>query len=172
MTDIGTLSERMNFSWVEDGAIAGCRSPRTSSEIAFLVSVGIRALVRLASEEETGIMCAEVAAYGLAECYEPVIDWSPPSQDQLDRIVVFVNDAIQSGRPVAVACGYGYGRTGTVLACYLVSNGLGSEAAIQHLLSVRPCSSELARVPGQREAIVEFSRRWLAGKRVKPPQVS
>jgi atypical dual specificity phosphatase len=160
MNDIVAFSERMNFSWVEEGAIAGCRSPRTSHELAFLVSVGVQALVRLASVEETGLMRADVAARGLAECYEPVEDCTPPSQEQLDRVVGFANDAIRSGKPVAVACGYGYGRTGTALACYLVSKGLDSEAAIRRLLEVRPCSSEITRVPGQRQAIVEFGRRW------------
>lgn len=149
----------MNFAWFEDGRVAACRGPRTERELSFLVSTGIRALVRLAHEEETGISSAEVLAGGLVDCYEPVKDWTAPSQHQIDRVISFMNDSLESGKPVAVSCGAGYGRTGTILACYLVSHGNSAEAAIQQLIEKRPCSREILSVPGQRDAIYEFQRR-------------
>ncbi len=156
-------SVAMNFGWLEQDRIAGCRGPRSDNDLAFLASKRIKALVRLAHEEETGIFTADVDANGIEDCYEPVPDRTAPSQDQIDRIMSFVRNAIEKGRPIAVSCGAGCGRTGTVLACYLVSAGHSAEDAIQKLLAVRPCSREILVVPGQREAVLEFERRLKQG---------
>jgi len=156
-------SVAMNFSWVEQDRIAGCRGPRSDKDLAFLTSAGIRALVRLAHEHETGISKADVEAHGLEDCHEPIPDWNPPTQTQIDGIVEWVCNAIAGGKPVAVSCGAGYGRTGTVLACYLIASGRTAEDAIQHLFSVRPCSREILTVPGQRDAVLKFGRRCEQG---------
>ena len=157
--DIEKYIRAMTFSWLEDDRIAGCRGARTDADLAFLASKGIRALVRLAYEEETGITAHEVEAAMLEDCYEPVEDFHPPSQTQIDRVIEFVRNALAHGKPVAVSCGAGYGRTGTILACYIVSLGHTAEQAIELLISIRPESEEILRVPGQKEAIIEFARR-------------
>jgi hypothetical protein len=59
-------SAAMNFSWVEDGLLAGCRAPRTTKDLKYLASQGIRLLVRLASQAETGISKQEVARSKMA----------------------------------------------------------------------------------------------------------
>jgi atypical dual specificity phosphatase len=153
----------LNFSWLEERVVAGCRGPRTDGDLSFLASVGIRALVRLAAEDETGLASADVQRYAISDCYEPVPDWTAPSQQQIDRLIDFIRKAVENGQAVAVSCGAGYGRTGTVLACYLVSKGLAVEAAIERLIAVRPWSREILRVPGQREAVFEFYRRTQRG---------
>ena len=125
--------------------------------------MGIRGLVRLAHKEETSITEHDVEQSGLQDCYEPVSDFTPPNQGQIDRVVGFITRAIGEGKPVAVSCGAGYGRTGTMLACYLVSLGHTAEEAIEQLLSKRPVSQEILRVPGQKEAVEEFRRRLECG---------
>lgn len=149
----------MNFGWLEDCRLAGCRGPRSDRDLRFLFSMGIRALVRLAHEEETGITEHDVQQNGLQDCYEPVRDFTPPNQGQIDRVVGFIFHAIEEGKAVAVSCGAGCGRTGTILACYLVSLGRTAEEAIEELLSKRPVSREVLRVPGQKEAVEAFRRR-------------
>lgn len=149
----------MNFSWVESGTVAGCRGPRTDEDLKFLVSVGVSALVRLAHKDETGIDVFDVLSHGIEDFYEPLEDYTPPSQEQIDRVVRFVKDAVMNGKAIAISCGAGYGRTGTILACYLVSKGLSAEDAIQRLIKVRSCSDEIFRVPGQKEAVYTFYHR-------------
>ncbi|MEM4406428.1 MAG: dual specificity protein phosphatase family protein [Candidatus Methanomethylicaceae archaeon] len=159
MCDFHSDATAMNFSWVEDAAIAGCRGPKTDADLRFLASVGIAALVRLAHEDETGISASDVQSYGIEDFYEPVKDFTPPSQEQIDRVIKFLNCTVMNGKAVAVSCGAGYGRTGTILACYLVSKGLPPEEAIQKLITVRPCSCEILKVPGQRDAVYKFYHR-------------
>ena len=151
-------SDAMNFSWVEDERIAGCRCPRTPKDFRFLRRKGIKLLVRLASEAETAISSREVKDSKIQDFYEPLEDFTAPRQQQIDRVVKVMRRAIQLGEPVAVSCVAGYGRTGTLLACYLVSQSRSASEAIRHLIFKRPCSNELLRVPGQKEAIDEFYR--------------
>jgi len=59
----------------------------------------------------------------LIDLHEPIPDFAAPSPDQIDRIVGFMKTSISSRDRIGVPCGAGIGRTGTILACYLVSNG-------------------------------------------------
>jgi len=72
----------------------------------------------------------------------PVADFTPPSPAQLDRGAAAIAEAIAAGERVAVHCGAGKGRTGTLLACYLVYQGLAADAAIARVRAVRPGSVE------------------------------
>ena len=151
----------MNFSWIEDGRVAGCRKPRTDSDLEFLTSQRIQTLIRLDYEEKTSMTQQRVEASGMADFYEPVKDFSAPSQDQIHRVLKFIRSALYQGNPVAVCCGYGKGRTGTLLACYLVSRGLTPEQAIERLGRTRPDSKEeISCCPVQKEAINEFARKF------------
>jgi atypical dual specificity phosphatase len=149
----------MNFSWLDGGAVAGCRGPRTDADLMFLASVGITALVRLAPEDETGLASSDVRENGLEDCYEPVRDWTAPSQEQIDRIIGFMKRTVENGKRVTVSCGAGCGRTGTILACYLVATGFSADAAIRAVIDARPCSREILRVPGQQKAVMDSHRR-------------
>lgn len=47
---------------------------------AVLSRLGVRALVRLAAEDETGLCGSDVERHAIRDCYEPVQDWTAPSQ--------------------------------------------------------------------------------------------
>jgi len=164
MSDQDSRVMALNFSWLEAGLVAGCRGPRTDEDLALLRRLTVQALVRLAPEEESGLTSRDVERKAIRDCYEPVPDLTAPSQTQIDRVVSFINGAVANREAVAVSCGAGYGRTGTILACYLVSQGLSAEAAIEKLIATRPCSREILRVPGQKEAVFEFHRRMQESK--------
>jgi len=81
---------------------------------------------------------ARLARHGLTELHLPVADFTPPSPAQLDRGAA----AIAAGERVAVHCGAGKGRAGTLLACYLVYQGFAAGTAIARVRAVRPGSVE------------------------------
>jgi atypical dual specificity phosphatase len=76
----------MNFGWLEHGKVAACRGPRSQKDLEFLASEGIKALVRLALEDETGLTSQDVQATGIKDCYEPVQDFTAPAEIQIDRV--------------------------------------------------------------------------------------
>lgn len=154
----------MNFGWILEGGLAACRGPRSERDLACLTSQGIQALVRLAWQKELGLTSGRVRGMGLEDFYEPVHDFTAPTQNQIDRVVRFVRGALDGKKAVAVSCGAGYGRTGTILACYLVSAGRTADDAIRHVVSIRPGCKEILDNPGQKQAVVEFERRLKAGE--------
>jgi atypical dual specificity phosphatase len=97
--------------------------------------------------------------FKLADFYEPVKDVTAPTPQQIVRAVQFIRCALADDKPVAVCCGYGFGRSATVFACYLVSLGHSAEDAIQQLIAVRTQARELLLVPGQKEAVEAYWRQ-------------
>ncbi len=69
-------------------------------------------------------------------------DFTPPSPARVDRGVAVIAEALAAGRRVAVHRAGGHGRTGTLLACYLVHPGLDPDAAIARGREVRLGSVE------------------------------
>lgn len=88
----------------------------------------------------------------------PVIDETAPSQAQVDEFIEFVDEMLGQERAVLAHCRDGYGRTGTMLACYLVSRGWGAKEAIAEVRTHRPGSI----VPQVQQAcVIEYaSRLW------------
>ncbi|MEK6660733.1 MAG: dual specificity protein phosphatase family protein, partial [candidate division NC10 bacterium] len=58
---------------------------------------------------------------------------------QIEAFLVFLDDADQNGG-VVVHCYAGQGRTGTMLACALVHQGMSAEEAIRLVRAMRPPS--------------------------------
>jgi atypical dual specificity phosphatase len=66
-------------------------------------------------------------------------DYRAPSLEELDYVVNYISRQIDNGRPVMVHCSGGKGRTGTILAAYLLKkrNVLNAYQAINKLRKIR-----------------------------------
>jgi len=142
----------LNFAWIEEGRVAGCAGPRSEADLAYLKERGIKAIVRM----HPTIMRQQVAGAGLTDCLVPVENFHPPLAEEIDRMVAFIDQSLAEGAAVAISCGAGYGRTGTVLACYLVSKGLTAREAIAKLWDGNPGYLE---TPEQEDAVYEYEER-------------
>jgi atypical dual specificity phosphatase len=139
-----------NFSWILPGALAGAMGPTERRHLIYFERLDITAVVRM--EDQT--ISAE--PWGFEELFEPVPDFQAPSVEQIDRIVNFVEQQIETWeRPTVVTCAAGIGRTGTVLASYLVNSGWEPGEAISYIRQLRPGSIQTA---SQAEAVREYAK--------------
>jgi atypical dual specificity phosphatase len=149
---IWTYATLQRLSWLEEDRLAASRYPRSDSALQELARSGVALLVNL---HERSHPAETLARHGLRELHLPVPDFTPPTLEQLAHGVAAIEQALADGQKVAVHCGAGLGRTGTLLACYLVSQGLGSDEAIARVRSVRPGSVE---TPQQEAAVRAYVR--------------
>jgi CheY-like chemotaxis protein len=143
--------------WVIPGALAGMPipfihperrlnmgGPLTAyvDELPALHTAGIRAVVSLLN------IPSDAAVYESAgftyKCL-PVPNGAAPTIEQAQEFIAFVNLSLEEHRPVAVHCVAGIGRTGTMLATYLISQGQTAAGAIRQLRSVEPSAVETPR---------------------------
>jgi atypical dual specificity phosphatase len=139
--------------WIEEDRVLGCAYPRSEKALAALAARGVTVLVNLHRRHHP---CDRLNRHGLVEIHLPVADFTAPTPEQLDRGVRSAVDAVAEGKTVAVHCGGGLGRTGTLLACYLVHGGLDADTAVAKVRAARPGSIETA---GQLRAVRDYAGR-------------
>ncbi|MFH1568841.1 MAG: dual specificity protein phosphatase family protein [Gemmatimonadota bacterium] len=159
-----------NFGWLLPGELAGMAHPaegRPSGSgggllerrLDELVDEGIGAVVSLTEEPLDRVA---MARRSLRYLHLEVADMTAPDADELDRAVGFLDRAREDGLKSVVHCRAGLGRTGTLLACYLVSRGLSPSAAIAEVRRRRPGSVE---TEAQELAVHKYGIHYGARKR-------
>ena len=147
----------MNFGWVLDDELAGSQGPASLGDLSFLYCQGVRAVVRM---EERTIAADSGGMFDLVDMFVPVPDFTPPELDQIQRMVEFIDQQTKENRPVVVSCYAGIGRTGTVLACYLIHRGQDPVDAINRIRELRPGSIQ---TPEQEETVYGYAE-WAASE--------
>lgn len=141
------------FSWVEKPHLAAMARPSDLADFQWLREQGIQLVLSLTEDPPRRDWINEAGLFGM---HVPVEDMHPPSQSQLDVCMRLIDKANRQEMGAVVHCGAGLGRTGVVLACYLVTQGMTVQHSMGRVRRLRPGSIE---TPEQEEAILEFARR-------------
>lgn len=124
----------IDLFWLRPGAVAGSSVPMSTDDLAVWHELGIRAVVSLVEQR--------LDFPGFDALHLPVPDFTAPTSEQLRRAIEFMDEQIAAGRPVAVHCLGGKGRTGTVLAAWLIAHGESAEHAVAEVRALRPGAIE------------------------------
>jgi hypothetical protein len=148
--------EPTGFVWVEKGKLAGSGYPASKSQVEWLVRSGIGSILTLTVEP---LPSQFTVGLGLTIGHVGMQDHDPPGLDAMARAVDFIVQERGAGRTVLVHCLAGEGRTGCVLAAYLIrARRMGADEAM----------AEIRRAKGQfvesrqESAVREFAARELA----------
>lgn len=124
------------FYWIEHARLAGSSRPggargdRLECDLRELQAYGIDAIVSLT---ETPLDERAVAVAGMDYTHIPMVDMAAPTLRQLLDALGAIDTAHANQRTVLVHCLAGQGRTGTVLAAWLIRQGMTTGEAIARL---------------------------------------
>jgi atypical dual specificity phosphatase len=147
------MAQPQGFSWINKPLLAALARPEALEDLQWLRRQGIEVLLSLTEDPPRRDWVNEA---GLLLFHVPMEDMEAPETDQLERCLSAIQRANDRQMGLAVHCAAGMGRTGVVLACYFVQQGLTADNAIARVRRLRPGSIETDE---QVEAVMEFSRR-------------
>jgi atypical dual specificity phosphatase len=127
-----------SFRWLAKGQIAGMAQPGLLREVTVdLSAIAAAGVTHVLSLTEDAPDMALLAAHGLHALHFPVADMAAPAPEPALALARMLAGIIDEGGAVAVHCRAGLGRTGTMLAVYLVARGVGPDEAIRAVRAVR-----------------------------------
>jgi atypical dual specificity phosphatase len=141
-----------HFSWLVEHKIAALSYPESEDAFILLWKMGIRALINLAEEPLYGEILKEVDIF--IE-HIPVVDFTAPTLQQVEHALAMIRSCLDRNMPVGFHCIAGLGRTGTIMACYLVGEEISADQAITTIRKWRPGSIEML---DQERVIYEYER--------------
>jgi atypical dual specificity phosphatase len=153
----GRITKRpTNFSWLLQGKLAGSGMPTSFEEINWIRKQGVKSIITMT---ERNLPSSWIE--GLEYLHIPTEDLTAPDIEKIDVTVDFINERIKNNEPVMVHCAAGIGRTGTILASYLIKyQGLTAKEAIEKIRQERPGSIQSE----SQEMAVTFYEKFIKTK--------
>ena len=148
----GTVTGKPDkFSWVIENKLAGSGIPTSIDEVQWMIEQGVKSIVTIREEPLADNWIKDVNYLHVMSN-----DMGVPEFNDLTHAVDFIHRRITNNEPVLVHCLAGMGRTGVVLACYLVKyQNMSADEATQKIREERPGS--IQSYP-QEEIIFRFEK--------------
>nr|AIF12524.1 dual specificity protein phosphatase [uncultured marine thaumarchaeote KM3_56_B06] len=148
----GTVTGRPdNFSWLIENKLAGSGIPTSIDEVEWAIKQGVKSVVTIREEPLDESWIKDVNYLHILSN-----DMGVPEFNDLVYAVDFIHRRITSNEPVMVHCLAGMGRTGVILACYLIKyQKMSASEATEKVREERPGS--IQSYP-QEEIIFRFEK--------------
>jgi atypical dual specificity phosphatase len=145
---------------IDGGRIAGLPGPAYMEwDFPRLRKMGYSVVVSLECDR---LNTFEIVDSGFEHKKICIQDFTAPTLTQIDEFLSFVDAKISEGKKVLVHCYAGRGRTGTMLAAYLIHHGMSPDAAIREIRARAQAAYGTLRgviEPEQEEILHQFGRR-------------
>lgn len=127
------------FEWILPGRLAGCAEPGLVAPIDYDLELLAHASVtHLITLTEKDLPQDALRRHGLRNLHLPIYDREAPSIAQTYMLVYRMQRLLEEGEVLAVHCKAGIGRTGSILAAWLIrEGGLSAEEAIRRLRAIK-----------------------------------
>lgn len=130
----------LGFRWVIPGRLGGMHQPGLfgdlEGDLAAVEALGVDVLVTLT---EAPLKLGDVDPGGIDIVWFPIDDMQAPDVEACRRVLADLDVEVQRGRNLVFHCRGGLGRTGLMLACFLIAHqGMSPELAIEHVRKVNP----------------------------------
>lgn len=145
------------FVWLIPGRVAGTPLPGilrdVRDDLAALRDVGITHLVSLTEQPFDATLAAE---FGIRCTHFSIPDMAAPSPAAAAALCDSLTTQLREGGAVAFHCRAGLGRTGTLLATYLIWAGAGRCSAESAIALVRRLDSKMIQSHAQEEFLRSY----------------
>ena len=148
----GTVTGKpYKFSWLIENKLAGSSIPTSIDEVQWVIEQGVKSIVTIREEPLDDLWIKNINYLHVRSN-----DMGVPEFNDLVHTVDFIHGRITNNEPVMVHCLAGMGRTGTILACYLVKyQNMSADEAIQKVREERPGSIQTYQ---QEDVIFQFEK--------------
>jgi len=147
------------FAWLVAGRLAGTPWPGVvhdmDGDLQALRRCGVTMLITLTEKD---FPQDPLARHGLKNFHLPVYDHEPPTVAQIQMLLARMSALLRRGEVLAVHCLAGLGRTGTVLAAWLVREGLTADEALRR---VRLIDAQYVQSGAQEALLHEYENALL-----------
>jgi len=120
-----------------------------------LYEAGVGGVVNCCDEYAGPILTYE--KYGIQQLHLPVIDYTSPTDSQIDRCVDFCEKINETGKSVYIHCKAGKGRSVTFAICYIMkAYNVSAQEALRMVIRERP---QVSKYIWRRECVIKFAER-------------